>query len=153
MTSYFKECESHVLTRALLPVSAVLLAPYGLAGTLTGHSFRENDGVTGKLLEDWRAFYVVQNSATCENLPLAVEVIVGSVPVDWYSQRQHQTSQISLIIHMDVFLRDYLTAGVRMRYPASFVLMTAEAETNLVRMNGGSVATAATSAPGSAQML
>ena len=49
------------------------------------------------------------------------------------------------------------TAGVRMRYPTAFVLMSSEAETELARMHGGggSVAGAGASAgtPGGANMM
>ncbi|XP_014678238.1 PREDICTED: mediator of RNA polymerase II transcription subunit 13-like [Priapulus caudatus] len=67
----------------------VVLCPYGLAGTLTGMSYKESDPVSTKLLEDWRQFYPIEVHENAENrpgaangeatLPRAVEVIVGGV--------------------------------------------------------------------------
>jgi hypothetical protein len=76
-------------------VCTVLLAPYSLAGALTGRSFSESDHKTQKLLEDWRRFYYLSKTsgaapdsgvalgvseeagATGAQMPAAVEVIVG----------------------------------------------------------------------------
>ncbi|XP_074640708.1 mediator of RNA polymerase II transcription subunit 13-like [Tubulanus polymorphus] len=75
----------------------VILAPYGLAGTLTGQSYRDSDPYTRKLMDDWRQFYPIMNVRdkeypnSDEKLPNMVEVKVG---------------------------------GVRMRYPSCFVLVT-----------------------------
>ena len=57
----------------------VLLAPYGLSGTLTGQTYKESDPTTQKLMQEWRQFYVVPEPHTPETaqLPVAVEVIVG----------------------------------------------------------------------------
>lgn len=54
----------------------MILAPYGLAGTLTGQSFKGMDPATNRLLEDWRHFYPIDTSPQ-NDLPPAVEVIVG----------------------------------------------------------------------------
>lgn len=53
---------------------SVILAPFGLAGTLTGQSFKALDAQTHRLMEDWRHFYPTREPA---DLPPAVEVIVG----------------------------------------------------------------------------
>ena len=61
----------------------MVLAPYGLSGTLTGHVCRENDSATQKILEEWKQYFVVPDPETWEcmgeqsTLPKVVEVIVG----------------------------------------------------------------------------
>ncbi|XP_026289181.2 mediator of RNA polymerase II transcription subunit 13-like isoform X2 [Frankliniella occidentalis] len=72
----------------------VILAPFGLAGTLSGQSFKAVDQRTSRLLEDWKQFYPIDSrSSNCDDssTPQAVEVIVG---------------------------------GVKMRYPSCYVLVT-----------------------------
>ena len=60
-----------------------MLAPYGLAGTLTGQSYKESDSNTQKVLEEWKQFFVVPDPETWElpaehsTLPKLVEVVVG----------------------------------------------------------------------------
>ncbi|XP_046744733.1 mediator of RNA polymerase II transcription subunit 13-like isoform X2 [Diprion similis] len=53
----------------------VILAPYGLAGTLTGQVGR----VDSQLLEEWRHFYPINGASTESGLPPLVEVLVGGV--------------------------------------------------------------------------
>ena len=63
----------------------VVLAPYGMGGTLTGTSFSDNDPNIKKLLEEWRAFWPLYNntytsrdgSGQTLDMPAAVEVLVG----------------------------------------------------------------------------
>ncbi|KAJ8687131.1 hypothetical protein QAD02_022925, partial [Eretmocerus hayati] len=70
------------LTRACLqriqasqsPVK-VILAPYGLAGTLTGQVGR----VDSQLLDEWKHFYPINSSGLEPGLPALVEVLVGGV--------------------------------------------------------------------------
>lgn len=54
----------------------VILAPFGLAATLTGQSFRSLDPVTQKSFDDWCSFYPLCNRDNA-NLPPMVEVITG----------------------------------------------------------------------------
>lgn len=54
----------------------VLLAPYGLAATLTGQSYRVLDPTTQKYFEEWCAFYPLCNRDNSD-LPPFVEVISG----------------------------------------------------------------------------
>ena len=64
-------------------VLTVILAPYGLAGTLTGQVYKESDSATQKILEEWKQYFVVPDPETWEcsgeqsTLPKVVEVIVG----------------------------------------------------------------------------
>lgn len=63
---------------------AVLLAPYGMSGMLTGRSFLETDHKVQKILEDWRRFFCFPRIDNCsiesgKELPPAVEVIVGRI--------------------------------------------------------------------------
>ena len=54
----------------------VILAPFGMAATLTGDSFRTIDPSTEKLLKDWCSFYPLCNKDNSD-LPPIVEVISG----------------------------------------------------------------------------
>lgn len=66
----------------------VILSPYGLAGTLTGNSYKDSDPVAAKLLEEWQQFYPLEGFDNMENhaaagngvaeLPRAIEVKVGA---------------------------------------------------------------------------
>ena len=76
----------HLTTAASLAASVhVVLAPHGMAGTLTGNSFPDSDPATRKLLEEWKAFWPLYNNSYSSrdnsghslNMPAAVEVIVG----------------------------------------------------------------------------
>ncbi|EFX71474.1 hypothetical protein DAPPUDRAFT_60138 [Daphnia pulex] len=59
----------------------VMLAPYGLAGALTGVSYRSaTDHVTRKLMEEWRQYYPVEcGLEAASDTEDMVEVIVGNV--------------------------------------------------------------------------
>lgn len=59
----------------------VILAPYGLAGVITGHTYRESDPNTQRLLDDWRQLYVLRDADLdgCSRMPPAVEVVVGTL--------------------------------------------------------------------------
>ncbi|XP_014240238.1 mediator of RNA polymerase II transcription subunit 13 isoform X2 [Cimex lectularius] len=68
------------------PPVHVILAPFGLAGTLTGQSFRSVDRQTQRLLEGWKQFYPIDKSiAENSDLPPAVEVIVGGMKMRYPS--------------------------------------------------------------------
>ena len=66
-----------------LPLSPpVVLAPYGLSGTLTGVTYKDTDITTQRLLDEWRQFYVLKDGDMREapeanRVPPAVEVLVG----------------------------------------------------------------------------
>lgn len=71
----------------------VILAPYGLNGTLTGQSYRDADQHAHKVLEEWSRFY----------------------PID-KSDKEGDSSKAPALVEV-------LVAGVRMKYPSSFVLL------------------------------
>lgn len=73
-------------------LSAVILSPYGLSGTLTGQSYKMSDPATRKLMEEWSYFYPIvlqqpdgrgekeaedRSQAYDSSRHVAVEVIVG----------------------------------------------------------------------------
>ena len=64
----------------------MILAPYGLNGTLTGVTYRDSDLATQKHLKEWKQFYPVKVEEGQENdisqLPNLVEVIVGELECD-----------------------------------------------------------------------
>ncbi|XP_030745213.1 mediator of RNA polymerase II transcription subunit 13 isoform X2 [Sitophilus oryzae] len=61
----------------------VILAPFGLAGTLTGQCFRSPES-TAKFLEDWSHFYPLDKSSSLTDSNV-VEVIVGGVKMRYPS--------------------------------------------------------------------
>jgi len=70
------------MCRVAVFVVAVLLAPYGLTGVLTGKAYSDSDPKTQKLSEDWRRYFYVppppDHAADDDShVPLFVEVLVG----------------------------------------------------------------------------
>lgn len=63
---------------------SVILAPFGLAGTLTGQSYKSPDATT-RLLEDWGQFYPLDKNASGTSDGSVVEVIVGGVKMRYPS--------------------------------------------------------------------
>lgn len=60
----------------------VILAPFGMSGTLTGQVYRMGslDAATQKALDDWCAFYPLLVTAdNPDDLPVMVEVVTGGV--------------------------------------------------------------------------
>ena len=62
----------------------VVLAPYGLAGVLTGQTFRLGTPDTQKLVKAWRQFYPIEGRVVASlqtgrepHMPVVVEVLVG----------------------------------------------------------------------------
>ena len=77
---------AHLASAAALSASVqVVLAPYGMAGTLTGVSYAHSDPAARKLLEEWRAFWPLYNNSyagrdaagQARDMPACVEVVVG----------------------------------------------------------------------------
>ncbi|KAK5641736.1 hypothetical protein RI129_010283 [Pyrocoelia pectoralis] len=62
----------------------VILAPFGLAGTLTGHTHKSGDS-TLRLLEDWCQFYPLDKVSMSSSENSIVEVIVGGVKMRYPS--------------------------------------------------------------------
>lgn len=56
----------------------VILAPFGLAGTLTGKFYRPTDTITKKTLKEWSIFYPLLNRTESHSPPV-VEVVAGGV--------------------------------------------------------------------------
>ncbi|XP_053673083.1 mediator of RNA polymerase II transcription subunit 13 [Anopheles nili] len=92
------------LTAGTLPDATeprvVILAPFGLAGTLTGQSYKASDPHTQKMLDDWSAFYPISNKHTgtgdgAEAVPPIVEILVGKV-------KMRYPSKYVLVADMDV---------------------------------------------------
>lgn len=54
-----------------------MLAPFGLAGTLTGHIFKNMDAETSRMMDEWSHFYPVVNNNGPNDFPPVVEVLVG----------------------------------------------------------------------------
>ncbi|XP_054732383.1 mediator of RNA polymerase II transcription subunit 13 [Anastrepha obliqua] len=54
----------------------VILAPFGMAATLTGNSFKATDPTAEKILEDWASFFPLCNKENSD-VPPVVEVVSG----------------------------------------------------------------------------
>ena len=60
-------------------ILSVLLSPSGINAILTGHSYGASEEGVRELLEEWKLFFPQRfaTSSTSNNLPAAVEVVVG----------------------------------------------------------------------------
>jgi hypothetical protein len=77
----------------------VILAPYGLAATLTGVTFKSSDVQVSKLLQDWKHFYPLdRNRYFCQDSLGDIVTMAPAVEV--------------------------VVAGVKMVYPTCYVLVT-----------------------------
>lgn len=54
----------------------VILAPFGMAATLTGNSYKSSDPMAEKVLEDWASFFPLCNKENSD-IPPVVEVVSG----------------------------------------------------------------------------
>ncbi|XP_062844613.1 mediator of RNA polymerase II transcription subunit 13-like [Trichomycterus rosablanca] len=79
----------------------VILSPYGLGGTLTGQVFKMNDPAVRKLMEEWSYFY-----------PMVLKRTGG----------ERDDGNLSYDSNSHVAL-EVIVGGVRMIYPAAFVLI------------------------------
>jgi mediator of RNA polymerase II transcription subunit 13 len=77
LTTKFLNEAQKVQQNAELQPKAVILAPFGLAATLTGNSFKTLDNQTQKILDDWAEFYPLCNNRDNSDLPPVVEVVSG----------------------------------------------------------------------------
>ncbi|XP_017263346.1 mediator of RNA polymerase II transcription subunit 13-like isoform X1 [Kryptolebias marmoratus] len=83
----------------------VVLSPYGLSGTLTGQAYKMSDPAARKLMEDWSYFY-----------PMVLQQKEGGGEKD--QKEAGQAFDCSSHVAVDV-----VVGGVRMTYPAAFVLI------------------------------
>ena len=60
---------------------AVLLSPSGINAVLTGHSYGATEEGIRELLDEWKLFFPQRfaASSSSNNLPAAVEVVVGAL--------------------------------------------------------------------------
>lgn len=91
----------HLASAASLASSvSVVLAPYGMAGTLTGVTFGPGDPAVRRLLEEWGAFWPLGGNGYSTRDPVSGE-------------------QVAMPAGVEV-----LVGGVRLVYPSSYVLVT-----------------------------
>ena len=81
-------------------VCAVLLAPYGLTGVLTGRVYSDSDVKTQRLLEDWRRYFYIPTLADNaaeegSHIPSFVEVVVGMLSHNAIVTRQLELTPCS----------------------------------------------------------
>jgi len=91
---------AHLAAAASLQGSVqVVLAPYGMAATLTGNSYKAGDPASAKLLDEWKAFWPLCNNG--------------------YLSRDCSGELIAMPATVEV-----MVSGVRLIYPTSYVLVT-----------------------------
>ncbi|XP_035216520.1 mediator of RNA polymerase II transcription subunit 13-like, partial [Stegodyphus dumicola] len=88
----------------------VILCPYGMAGTLTGQSYKDTDITTQRLLSEWHHFYPLRPRNTKDVL----------------TEDDHIMSAVEVIV-----------GGIKMRYPSSYVLVTEIDENAAIGQNSG----------------
>lgn len=76
----------------------VILAPFGMAATLTGNSYKANDPMAEKILEDWASFFPLCTKDN-NDVPPVVEVISG-------------IKTIYVSINMNLFIFKVLLQGI-----------------------------------------
>ncbi|XP_055536254.1 mediator of RNA polymerase II transcription subunit 13 isoform X2 [Wyeomyia smithii] len=96
MVKHLEEAQVQQGSNCDVKPRSVILAPFGLAATLTGQSYKTSDPQTQKVLDDWSAFYPISNkninlSESADTVPPIVEIMTG---------------------------------GIKMRYPSKYVLVT-----------------------------
>lgn len=103
------------------PFRAVLLAPYGLAGVLTGTSYKSStDSTTRKLMEEWKQYYPVECAS-----PNSTSQQRGPGPGGGFEAAYETEDMVEVIV-----------GSVRMRYPSFYVLACdADSATNAVAFN------------------
>jgi mediator of RNA polymerase II transcription subunit 13 len=105
----------------------VLLAPYGLAGSLTGVSYKSADHNIAKLIKDWERFYPLDRNK--------------------YLSRDSKGDFVSMPAAVEV-----VVAGVRFKYPTCYVLVTdMDGATNLEPTSNIAKAMHASKEPGQSQ--
>lgn len=79
----------------------VILAPFGLAGVLTGQAYRPADWTT-KVLDEWKRFF----------------------PLDYRSTASSRTGATNSDPEAPPPIVEVLVGGMKMRYPSCYVLVT-----------------------------
>ena len=89
----------------------VILAPYGLAGVLTGQSYRVTDHVTRKLMDEWRQYYPVDCGS-----PNANQQQRGPGPGGGNGSVEPPGGEIDDMVEV-------IIGNVRTKYPSCYVLV------------------------------
>ncbi|KAK2819186.1 hypothetical protein Q5P01_024747 [Channa striata] len=98
--------EHHIrLAQTSITPVQVILSPYGLSGTLTGQAYKMSDPAARKLMEEWSYFY-----------PMVLQQREGSGEKD----KEEASQAYDHNCHVAV---EVIVGGVRMTYPAAFVLI------------------------------
>ncbi|ODN04072.1 Mediator of RNA polymerase II transcription subunit 13 [Orchesella cincta] len=116
----------------------VILAPYGLAGTLTGVGYRMSDPGTHKILEEWKQFYPVEAALKAPTYDVSTSTSTHGPHSSPHSatngaNNQQQQQQASPGVNQGAPalssagippVLEVIVGGVRMRYPSCYVLCT-----------------------------
>lgn len=94
----------------------VILAPFGMAATLTGNSFKATDPMAEKILEDWASFFPLCNKENSD-VPPVVEVVSGKHKTFFFAHNSILISEISYNFLCGL-------GGHKMYHPSIYVLVT-----------------------------
>ena len=105
---------------------SVILAPHGLAGTLTGGSYKYSDPGTHKILDEWRHFYPVDVAlkSPMYDTPLPPAPHSSPHPVQSPSRTSPPSATQPSCSQTTPPVVEVRVGGVLMRYPACYVLYT-----------------------------
>ncbi|RWS17807.1 Mediator of RNA polymerase II transcription subunit 13-like protein [Dinothrombium tinctorium] len=106
----------------------VILSPYGIAGYVTGQTYKESDPLVQRLLNEWKKFYPVNQSAK------------DVQQLNKRQQQMHLTSPFHVDCLDDVSLSnsasngafppvvEVVVAGNKMKYPACYTYLTSDSK-------------------------
>lgn len=128
----YRVTSKHVVS-ATQPTSSptrVILSPYGLSGTLTGHMVKDSEPSVQKLLADWKKFYPLLNQQSSKN-----DQPSNQSSNSRSSSAASSQSGAACQGETDIERKDNCpsalevnVAGVRILYPSSYVFYSPEHE-------------------------
>lgn len=106
----------------------VIISPYGLAGVVTGQTFKDGDASVQKLLTEWEKFYPLRQFNEKSGQTGKYQAAGNSAPsysVDYddsASKSESSLESLPSVVEVNV-------AGVKMKYPSSYVYIVPETRT------------------------
>lgn len=135
----------------------VILSPYGLAGCLTGQAYKEGDASVQKLLNEWKQFYPIYQSAKGEGSNAAASRPPSQLPSqntfrmdigeDAHGTASNSTpasgnasSATSANAGQLPAAVEVVVAGIKMKYPSCYIYTTETTNSPLLSSKGGAQA-------------
>lgn len=104
---------------------SVIISPYGLAGNVTGQTYKDSDPSVQKLLGEWEKFYPLKSNQEKPSQTGKYQAPVNSGPSynieydDSTSKSESSSEILPSVIEVNI-------AGVKMKYPSSYVYIVPE---------------------------